>query len=63
MDGEVSDPRPDERTIGDLVAPERPVRAVDAVNVASMHLGTDAAEWDVVRILSFLAHVDRDSGE
>lgn len=61
MDENPSDPRPDQRTLGDLVAPERPLRAVDAVNMASKHLGTDAAEWSVVRILSLLAHADREA--
>lgn len=63
MDENPADPRPDERTVGDLVAPERPLRAVDAVNAASKHLGTDAAEWSVVRILSLLSQVEREARE
>lgn len=61
MDENATDPRPDERTVGDLVGPERPLRAMDAVNVASKELGTDAAEWSVVRLLSLLAQAEREA--
>lgn len=61
MDTDAADPRPHERTVGDLVAPERTGQVVDAVNVASKHLGTDAADWSIVRLLAFLSQVDREA--
>jgi hypothetical protein len=60
LDDDGADPLPHERTIGDLVAPERPVRAVDMVNAASKYLGTDAADWTVVRLLSLLTQAERE---
>ena len=54
-------PRPTDRTLGDIVAPERPARATDAVNRASVRLGTDAAEWTVVRLLSLLGQIEREA--
>lgn len=60
MDENPADPRPDERTVGDLVAPERPIRAVDAVNLASTHIGADVAGWTVPRLLSLLTQIERE---
>lgn len=62
MDADPWDPRPDERTVGDLVSPVRPgARAVDAVNAASRAVGRDVADWPVDRLLAMLATLDAEA--
>lgn len=57
----VENPGLSERTIGDLVDPWRSGSAMFVVNVVSREMGFDAAAWDLDRLLSMYAGIERDA--
>lgn len=59
-EGDHADPKPFERTLGDLIDPTRPGRVMDICNAVTRKAKMDAAEWRVDRILSMVATLQND---
>jgi len=51
------------RTVGDLVDPTRAGSATAVVNLVTRAVGTDAAAWDVGRLLSMAGQVEAEHQE
>jgi len=56
--GSAAAPTPQERTLGDLLTPARPLRPVDIVNVVSRDLSADVADWPLDRLMHMVALID-----
>jgi len=62
-EGDYTPPKLYERTLGDILHPARPGRAVDVVNAASREVGTDVAGWRFERVLSMHAAIDAEAAQ
>ena len=49
-----------ERTLGDLIAPTRPGRMVDVVNMVRREVPGDPTAWSVYEFLSMVAMLERE---